>query len=100
MSSEQIIWLVGAACASVFLLKMMRDRQVAVTQLIRRSVEEKLRWMRKKAKAARMIQRAARQKADHEQEVQAMFADDQAAEPKPDDSAEFASELPSEETAA
>lgn len=74
MSSEQIIWLAGAACAIVFLLKMMRDRQVALNALIRKSVEEKLGWIRKKAKATRMAQSAARQKAAQEKELKEMLA--------------------------
>lgn len=73
MSSEQIIWLAGAACAIVFLLKMMRDRQLALNTLIRKSVEEKLGWIRKKAKAARMAQNAARQKVAQEKELKEML---------------------------
>ncbi len=76
MSSEQIIWLAGAACAMVFLVKMMRNRQVALNQLIRQSVDEKLGWIRKKAKATRLAQKTARQKAAQEKELQAMFASD------------------------
>jgi len=73
MSSEQIIWLAGAACAIVFLLKMMRNRQLALNTLIRKSVEEKLGWIRKKAKAARMAQNAARQKVAQEKELKEML---------------------------
>ncbi len=81
MSSEQIIWLAGAAVAATFLLKMMRDRQVALNQLIRKSMEEKLRWSRKRAKAAKLARRTARTKAAEEKILGDILAADDSAVP-------------------
>ena len=69
MSTEQVIWLAGAALASIFLSKMMRDRQIHLSGLIRKSVEEKLDWTRKRSKALQLARRTARRKAVQERQI-------------------------------
>ncbi|MEZ6135473.1 MAG: hypothetical protein R3C53_11245 [Pirellulaceae bacterium] len=70
MDINLIAWIGGAALACAILVKMMRQKQLRLSELLRQYVEGQLEWARKRNRAARLAQQAVQQKASLEKEEQ------------------------------
>jgi hypothetical protein len=73
--TEKTIWLGAAALATLMLAQLMRHRQVQLMLLLQAYVEKKLEWSRKRARAAKMAQAAAMEKARTEAQHAALLTD-------------------------
>lgn len=62
-----LIWLAFSALASVLLLSLMRRQQSKLHGLLVDHVEQQKAWMKKKAKAAKMVKQAAIRKEAEEE---------------------------------
>lgn len=67
MSLNLAVWLAFAAIAATMLMSMVRRQQAKLHSLLEQNVEQQQEWLKKKARATRMAQRAARRKAKEEQ---------------------------------
>ena len=75
MSRDTILVLLAGAVAAVFLLKMMRRRQAYLSDILKKYLDAQLDWARKRARAAAMARRAARQKAEDEKALEELMAE-------------------------
>lgn len=66
MSLSAIIWLAFAAIACVMLFSLVRREQARIHDLLETYLAEQKKWVKKKAKATRMAQRAAKRKEAEE----------------------------------
>lgn len=66
MSSEQAIWLAGAALAWGALMAMMRKRQSQLNAVLRKAVQQKRDWARQRHRAAQLALRALNARAAEE----------------------------------
>lgn len=66
MSASAIIWLAFAAVACVMLFSLVRREQAGLHVLLENNIQEQREWVKKKAKATRMAQRAAKRKEAEE----------------------------------
>lgn len=80
MEPRLIAWFICVVFSVVSLVKLMRGRQTKLMLALRGYVEARLEWSRKKAKAARLAQKMAREKAAEEAK-QAQMSAPHASEP-------------------
>ena len=66
MEPRLIAWLIGVVLSVIALVKLMRGRQAKLMFALRGYVEAQLEWSRKKAKAAHLAKKLAREKAAEE----------------------------------
>ncbi len=61
-----VVWLVATFIAVVSLTQLMRKRQNSLLVKLQQYVEEQREWSKKRAKAARLARKLARDKAENE----------------------------------
>jgi hypothetical protein len=71
MDHKVVLWLASAALSVLALVKLMRGRQAKLINTLRAFVQNQMEWNTKRAKAARLARKLAKQKSREEEEFPA-----------------------------